>query len=136
MIAWTRVVSALLVAPLLSGLLASAAAAQQPTPPPAQPPAPDLFQETLKGEQDAGRHDGVYSAGAVVANVFLVPGRAITCALGSVVGVVVLGATLGSGYRAASTVVHEGCGGKWVVTGEDLRPETAAGRHMDAWEQR
>jgi hypothetical protein len=132
MIAWTRVVSALLVALLLSGLLASTVAAQQP----AQPPAPDLFQETLKADEGAGRHDGAYSAGAVVTNVFLVPGRAITCVLGSVVGVVVLGATLGSGYRAASTVVHEGCGGKWVVTGEDLRPETAAGRHMDAWEQR
>ena len=132
MSSWTPVVSALLAALLLGGPLATLAAAQ----PPAQPPAPDLFQESLKAEQAAGGRKGAYDAGAVVTNVFLVPGRAITCALGGITGVVVLAATLGTGYRAASSVWHEGCGGKWVVTGDDLRPESAAGRHMDVWEQR
>jgi hypothetical protein len=120
MITRTRVGSALLAALLLAGPLAPLAGAQQPTTPPA---TPDLFQETLKAEQDSERSRGTYDAGAVAVNVFLVPGRAITCLLGGVVGVVALAATFGTGYRAASAAVHEGCGGKWVVTGDDLRPE-------------
>jgi len=125
MITRTRVVSALLGALLVAGPLAPIAGAQQPAPPtqPAQPPAPDLFQETLRAQRDDERMKGAYDAGAVAVNVFLVPGRAITCVLGGAVGVVVLAVTLGSGYRAASSAVHEGCGGKWVVTGDDLRPD-------------
>jgi hypothetical protein len=119
MITRTGVVSAVLAALLLAGPLVPSAGAQQP----AQPPAPDLFQETLKAERDDERSKGVYDAGAVAVNVFLVPGRAITCVLGGAVGVVVLGATLGTGYRAAAAAFHEGCGGKWVVTGDDLRPD-------------
>lgn len=119
MITRTRMVSALLAALLLAGPLTPLAGAQQPT----QPPAPDLFQETLKAERESERSRGSYDAGAVAVNVFLVPGRAITCLLGSVVGIVALAATLGTGYRAASAAVHEGCGGKWMVTGDDLRPD-------------
>jgi hypothetical protein len=122
MITRTRVVAALLGALLLAGPLAPIAGAQQPAPP-AQPPAPDLFQETLRAEQDAERMKGAYGAGAVAVNVFLVPGRAITCVLGGAVGAAVLVLTFGTGYRAASSAVHEGCGGKWVVTGDDLRPD-------------
>jgi hypothetical protein len=40
-----------------------------------------------------------------------------------VAGLVVLAATFGTAYRAASAAVHEGCGGKWMVTGDDLRPD-------------
>jgi hypothetical protein len=117
----TRVVSALLTALLLGGPLAPLAWAQQPS-----QPGPDLFQEALKAEQKSGGQKSVYDAGAVVVNVFLVPGRAITCLGGSVLGLVLLGATLGSGYHAATAAVNEGCGGKWVVTGEDLqsRPDS------------
>jgi len=119
MITRTRMVSALLAALLLAGPLTPLAGAQQPT----QPPAPDLFQETLKAERESERSRGTYDAGAVAVNVFLVPGRAITCVLGNVVGLVALVVTLGTGYRAASAAVHEGCGGKWMVTGDDLRPD-------------
>ena len=103
--------------------------AQQPTP----PPAPDLFQEHLKAQQEAERSRGAYNAGAVAVNVFLVPGRAITCALGGVVGFVALAATFGTGYRAASAAVHEGCGGKWIVTGDDLRPEARRTSGMESY---
>ena len=120
MITRTRAVSALLTAVLLAGPLTPLVGAQQPT----QPPAPDLFQETLRAERENERSRGAYDAGAVAVNVFLVPGRAITCVLGSVVGVVALAATFGTGYRAASAAVHEGCGGKWTVSGDDLRPES------------
>ncbi len=134
----TQVVSALLAALLLAGPLATLARAQQPVqptqpaPPAAQPPGPELFQETLRSEQ-ASRNKGVYDAGAVAVNAFLVPGRAITCVLGGVVGVVVLGLTFGTGYRPASAAVQEGCGGKWMVTGDDLRPETISGRPMELY---
>lgn len=129
MITRTRVVSALLTALLLAGPLAPIAGAQQPTP----PPAPDLFQEQLKAQQEAERSRGAYEAGAVAVNVFLVPGRAITCVLGGVAGFVALAATLGTGYRAASAAVHEGCGGKWIVTGDDLRPESRRTSGMESY---
>jgi len=30
--------------------------------------------------------------------------------------------TLGSGYKASTRVVEEGCAQKWVIRGHDLRP--------------
>src|SRR5205085_2908489 len=93
----TRVVSALLAALLLAGPLVSLASAQQPAEadspvgqaappagpvPAAQPPAADLFQETLRAEQATSRNRGLYDVGAVIVNLVLVPGRAITCVLG------------------------------------------------------
>jgi hypothetical protein len=128
MITRTRVVSALLGALLLAGPLAPMAGAQQPA-----QPAPDPFQESLRAEQEAERSRGAYDAGAVAVNVFLVPGRAITCVLGGAVGVVALVATFGTGYRFASAAVHEGCGGKWLVTGDDLRPDTLRGAGMESY---
>jgi hypothetical protein len=127
MITRTRVVSALLGALLLAGPLAPIVGAQQPS-----QPAPDLFQESLRAQQEAERSRGAYNAGAVAVNVFLVPGRAITCVLGGAVGVAALLATFGTGYRFASYAVHEGCGGKWIVTGDDLRPDS---RDRDWMEQ-
>jgi hypothetical protein len=106
------------------------APAVQPAPPapaaaqPAQPMQPDLFQETLKGQRASDRSQWLYNTEAIFVSIFMVPGRAITCAAGTVVGVGLLGISLGSGYRAATNIFHEGCGGKWIVTGDDLRPDT------------
>ena len=50
-------------------------------------------------------------------------------------GIALLAATFGTAYRAASGAVHEGCGGKWTVTGDDLRPEGPTARPFD-WEKR
>ena len=140
MVTRTKVVSALLVMALLGGPLASLAGAQQPAPqqaPPAQQPAaPDLFQESLKAERQSSGQSSAYDAGAIVTNVFLVPGRAITCGLGAVLGVGVLAVTLGTAYKAASAVWHEGCGGKWTVTGDDIRPDGVSGRPLDYTEMR
>jgi len=102
----------------------------QPAPPapaaaqPAQPMQPDLFQETLKGQRASDKSQWLYNTEAIFVSIFMVPGRAITCAAGTVVGVGLLGISLGSGYRAATNIFHEGCGGKWIVTGDDLRPDT------------
>jgi hypothetical protein len=105
----------------------------QPAPPVEPAPAvqPDLFPERMKTTRNAERHAVAYNVGAGIANVFLVPGRVITCALGSAVGIVVLAITLGSGYRAAAAVGEEGCGGKWIVTGEDLWPDPPATSGFD-----
>jgi len=133
MTAWSRLISVLLVTVLLGGPLASLAGAQQP----AQPPAPDLFQESLKAERAAAAQPSkAYDTAAVVTNIFLVPGRAITCGLGAIVGVGVLAATLGTAYKAASSVWHEGCGGRWTVTAEDMRPDGVSGRPLDYTEMR
>ena len=131
MMSRTRVVSALLVALMLATPLVTIASAQQPPP----PPAPEMFEETLKAQQAAEADRGVYNAGAVATNIFLVPGRAITCILGGAVSIVVLAATFGTAYRAASDAMHEGCGGKWTVSGDDLRPEGPTARPFE-WEER
>jgi hypothetical protein len=118
---------------LVAGPFASLAAAQQPAAPPAQqPPAPvpqpEVFQEALKTappvERDgAPLSENSYNMVAGLANVFLFPGRIITCTLGTGVSVGVLALTFGTGYRAAAAAVEEGCGGKWAVTGADLMPD-------------
>ena len=97
---------------------AEQAVAQQPA---AQPPA--LMQETLKmASQASDSGKGAYDVGAGLANVAYVPGKMIVCGLGAVAGVALLLVTLGSAYKAAAAVGEEGCGGKWVLTGNDLRP--------------
>ena len=102
---------------------AQPAAPPQPAVPPPPPVQPDLFQEKLKAERSSGRGQGFYTAEAVVVNIFLVPGRVITCAAGGIVGVTILAVSLGTGYRPASYMFQEGCGGKWIVKGDDLRPD-------------
>jgi hypothetical protein len=92
-------------------------------------PAPELFQESIKANPSdmtdsatPDRYSPAYDAGAALADVFYIPGKAVLCAIGFSVGITVLVITVGSGYRAASAVGREGCGGKWVLTGNDLRP--------------
>ena len=116
-------VATAMTAVLLAGPLAPLAHGQQPAP--MQRAQPDVFKESLKAQEDAQREREMYDAGAVAVNAFLVPGRTITC---------VLALTLGTGYRAASSVVREGCGGKWVVSGEDLRTDIPTTRPFD-WER-
>jgi len=89
---------------------------------PAQPGQPDLFQETLKASQSGEQDRAKYEAGAVVANVFYVPGKAFVCGFGAFGAVAVLLLTAGTGYKAASGIVHEGCGGKWALGPDDVRP--------------
>lgn len=99
---------------LFSGPLATFAVAQQP-------PQPDLMQEALKATAAGAEPSAAYDVGAGVVNVFYVPGKVITCGAGAVVGVALLALTFGTGYKAAVAFGREGCGGKWAVTGEDLR---------------
>lgn len=100
---------------VVSGPLAPLAAAQQPA-------QPDLMQEAVKTTQRTQDGSGLYDVGAGLANVAYIPGKVFVCGLGVVAGTVLLLISLGSGYRAAAAAGEEGCGGKWVLTGDDLRP--------------
>jgi len=75
-------------------------------------------------EKESG--DGVYAVGAAALTVVNIPGRTLTCAIGSAVGIVVMAITLGSGYRAATRVVEEGCKGPWILTADDLKGRSDA----------
>jgi hypothetical protein len=129
-----RLMTLTLILSLTVGGPLAPALAQQPAQP-APTVQPDLFQERMKATRVTDGHEGAYNVGAGIVNAFLVPGRAITCVAGGVVGIAVLLLTLGTGYRAAAAAGEEGCGGKWIVTGEDLWPDPPATSGFD-WEQR
>ena len=125
----TRILTVVVaLAVLATGPLAPLAAAQQPTqtPPPPEPmpqpmapPPPDVpEQESHLGESAA------YNVGAGIANVFYIPGKGLLCGVGGAVGIFILFITLGSAPRPAAYFAREGCGGKWILTGDDLRPDS------------
>ncbi len=74
-----------------------------------------------------------YNVGAGIANVFYIPGKGLLCGLGGAVGVFILIISIGSAPRPAAYFAREGCGGKWVLTGDDLRPDDTHYRAFD-WE--
>ncbi len=86
---------------LLNGLLPPASWAQDNQRPPDKP---------TSGQEAA--------AGAT--NVLYVPGKAIGCVASAALWVVQMAVTLGGGYKDATNFVNGGCGGKWVVRGEDI----------------
>lgn len=109
---------AVVLSMFLSGPLATLAVAQQPT-----QPQPDLMQEAVKASAVQAETDTTgYDVGAGFANMFYVPGKFIVCGLGVAVGGALLAVTFGTAYKAAAAVGKEGCGGKWVLRGDDLRP--------------
>ena len=112
----TRSISlAVVLSLVLGGPLAPFAAAQQSAPPAA-------MQDAVKTNERNGASSPAYDVGAGVANVAYVPGKVFLCGLGVVAGTVVLLLTFGTAYRTAAAVGEEGCGGRWVLTGDDLRP--------------
>ena len=119
MTAASRLLGLLLIVVLAgTGVLTPLAAVAQSQTQPAQP---DLYEEAVKASQPGLASAGAYSLGAAVASAFSVPGRALLCGVGSVVTVGVLLITFGTGYHTAKSLFEEGCGGKWVVTPDDLR---------------
>lgn len=103
---------------VLGGPLAPFAAAQQPA-------QPDAMQDGAK-PNDNGASSPAYDVGAGLANAAYIPGKVFLCGLGVVAGTALLLLTFGSSYRAAAAVGEEGCGGRWVLTGDDLRPARRA----------
>jgi hypothetical protein len=126
----------LIVTFLAAGPLAPFARAQQP--PTTATPESDLFQESLKASQDnarAGRPSAAYETGAVLVDAFYIPGKAILCTASFGVNIALLLLTFGTAYKAAAALAREGCGGKWYVTGNDLRAGESGPRESD-WDDR
>jgi hypothetical protein len=97
----TRCIAAVLIV-LLSGVWVSPGWAQEP--PRTSPPGPDA------------------TAAAVVGDFFYVPGKAIVCGLSGLGYVIAMTLTFGALYQESTDFVRGGCGGKWVLTGEDIKP--------------
>lgn len=99
---WNRLVAVLLTAVLIGvGALESQAS----------DPAPD----DQPGSAGA-------TATAVVSDVFYVPGKAVVCGVSGVLWVATMALTFGTLYDEAADLVKGGCGGRWVLTGKDIKP--------------
>jgi hypothetical protein len=59
---------------------------------------------------------------AAASNVFYVPGKAIVCGLSGLGWVIAMTLTFGFLYQESADFVRGGCGGQWVLTGEDIKP--------------
>ena len=109
----TRSISlAVVLSLVLGGPLAPFAAAQQPA----------AMQDAVKTSERDGASSPAYDVGAGLANVAYIPGKVFLCGLGVVAGTMLLVLTFGTAHRTAAAVGEEGCGGRWVLTGDDLRP--------------
>ena len=118
---------------LATGPLAPLAAAQQPAPPapptvPAQPepqPQPTMVQPPpdIPQQESHFAESAAYNVGAGIANVFYIPGKGLLCGLGGMVGIFIMVVSIGSAPKPAAYFAREGCGGKWILTGDDLRPD-------------
>lgn len=62
------------------------------------------------------------NAAAAVGDIFYVPGKAIVCGMSGALYVATMALTFGALYQEATDFVKGGCGGKWVLTGEDIKP--------------
>lgn len=117
----TRLVAVwLAVALLVAGPLAPLASAQQAAP-----------QTDQMGTEVKPRRPDAYDVGAGVYTVLKAPFNVALCAVGGVVGAALFAVTLGSAYRATTRVIEEGCGGPWIVRGDDIRPEVG---HRAEWD--
>ena len=98
---------------LLTGPLAPFGWAQQQAPGMAPPQEPAKEAAPLPG--------GVYEVGAGIATAVNLPLRTALCVVGGVLGFTALLVTFGSGYRFATGIVEEGCGGPWVLTADHMK---------------
>jgi hypothetical protein len=103
-----RIGVAVLAVLLLTNAAAPAAWAQAAAP----AGAPGPREESSTGQDVA--------AGFV--NVLYIPGKAIACGLSAVFYGGWMVVTLGGGYKDhnATQIITGGCGGKWVLKGEDM----------------
>ena len=76
----------------------------------------------VTGASVASAEDSGATAAAVVSDIFYVPGKAIVCGLSGVGYVIAMTLTFGFLYQESTDFVKGGCGGQWVLTGEDIKP--------------
>ena len=60
-------------------------------------------------------------AGAVAANFWYTPGRALICGTTALLAGVVMTVTLGQSYDSASQAMHGACSGPWTMSDQDVR---------------
>ena len=60
-------------------------------------------------------------AGAVAANFWYTPGRAIICATGALISGIIMTMTLGQAYTDASEIMHGACSEAWTLTDQEIR---------------
>jgi hypothetical protein len=60
-------------------------------------------------------------AAAAVSDVFYVPGKAIVCGVSGVLWIGAMAITFGTLYQESNDFVKGACGGKWVLTGKDIK---------------
>ena len=75
--------------------------------------------ETTQAQDPAEEPQG-YGVAAGFTNVLYIPLKTGFCIFSGVVGVVAMIGTLGTRYDAPTRFVQTGCGGPWVLTGEDM----------------
>lgn len=121
------------LAMLATGPLAPLAAAQQPVPSTPQPMQPVAPPQDVPEPDSRLAESAAYNVGAGIANVFYIPGKGLLCGIGGAVGIFILIVSIGSAPKPAAYFAREGCGGKWVLTGDDLRPDEDRYRAFD-WE--
>ena len=114
-------ISAIFAALLGAGsLMPMAAVAQTSTSATAPlPPLQSMQPETVDSSYIPPARTGA-KIGAGVLNVVYVPGKVITCGTGTLVAGLFMLATLGTAYREAVSFFNEGCGGAWLLTGEQV----------------
>jgi uncharacterized protein YceK len=71
------------------------------------------------GAQPASSDD--FERGADAANIWYVPGRALTCFGSGVLAFVTMTLTFGQGYDTAAQLMTGGCGGPWTLQAQDIR---------------
>jgi len=127
------------VAPLVVAAESETPPSAEPSPAPPAPgppsPAPQMMQPPLMmpAPPVPHRYQAAYQAGATVATLFSLPGRAVLCTAGSALSLATMLVTFGSGYAAAKGVFEEGCIGRWIVTPDDLRAANRRGVMGDAY---
>jgi hypothetical protein len=114
-------VSAIVVALMASGPLVPLTVVAQTSTSATAPLAPlqSMQPETVDISYTVPAGPGA-RIGAGVLNVVYVPGKALICGTGTVVAGAFMLATFGTAYREAVSLFNEGCGGAWLLTGEQV----------------
>ncbi len=86
----------------------------------AEEASPAQIERAEEAAPPQNEPDGGAVAGAVVSDLIYVPGKVVTCVLGSAFWTGAMVMTFGTIYKKAGTFVHEACTGKWVVRGADM----------------
>ena len=112
----------------LTGLFQPLALAQQQS-------QSDPFRQSVTPARPPGpRGPDAYDVGAGVMTVIGMPLKGIVCFLGGVTGLTLYIATFGSADRASAAIVREGCVQRWIVRGDDIRPDPPASRVVE-WDR-